>query len=158
MKKLLAISLCIMLLISVIPGAASADFSGSAIDLSPAYQAMTVLNNAYAQLATAVACRNAHDGYEAMGNYYGADSFAGNRAYFESDWWSAHAVPDFVAPVAASGVGLSYEGLFELVAPDAYASYEAVGQQIINDVAVEYAAMEANMIASITAQVAAMFP
>lgn len=155
MKKLLAAILCVVLFASVIPGAAFADTS---IDLSPAYEAMSALNNAYAQLATAVACRNAYDGYDAMGDYYGKNSNAGAQAYYESNWWANNSETKFIAPVAASGTGLSYEGLFELVAPDIYKSYEDVGQQIINDVAAEYAKMEANMVQAINAQVAAMFP
>ena len=157
MKKLLAVILCVMLFVSVIPGAAFAVYSGSAIDLRPAYEAMSTLNNAYAQLATAVACRNAYDGYDAMGDYYGKDSYAGAQAYYEADWWANNS-RDFIDDVAASGAGLSYEGLFELVGPDIYESYENVGQQIINDVAAEYAKLEANMVQAINAQVAAMFP
>ena len=152
MKKLLAIVLCIMLFAGVIPTSAFAD-----IDLSPAYARLEVLNNAYAQLATAVACRNAYDGCVDMGDYFGADSFAGAKAFEEANWWAGNA-QNIVNVVANTHVGMSYEGLFELVAPDVYISYENVGQQIINDVAAEYARIEANMIQAINDQVAAMFP
>ena len=61
MKKLLALLLCVMLFVSVIPTSAFA-----AINLKPAYDAMANLNVAYAKLATATAYKNGFDGYNAL--------------------------------------------------------------------------------------------
>ena len=59
MKKLLALLLCVMLLVSVVPTSAfAAEISGSAIGLGPAYEARNTLFAAFGLLGAAVAAKN----------------------------------------------------------------------------------------------------
>ena len=119
MKKLLALILCLTLFSGVISAEAFA-LNGEAVDLSPAYQKLNDLNNAYAQLSMAYAVKNAYDGFNALSRTLGAE--VGGEAAEEAEWYAleAQTLVDYVKDLKS---GLSYEGLFILVGPMVYFSY-----------------------------------
>ena len=74
MKKLLALVLCVMLFVSVVP--ASAFAANETIDLYPAVQQMQSLDNAYARFATANILVNAYNGFMEMSKILGPNASA----------------------------------------------------------------------------------
>lgn len=137
MKKLLALLLCAILFTSVLSAAAFA-----ATDLSPAYEALDNLNNAYAQLAGATVFKIAYDGFHALAGTFKPGSDAGEVSEMMAAWYAACA-GDAVDSIRKSGSGLSYENLFALLflndektlGGDLYDSYyEFVGLAVAYDV------------------------
>ena len=140
MRKLLALILCVMLIVSVVPVSAFALRGGEndsndvpAVDLSPAYAQIETLNNAYAALAAATAVKNAYDGFDSYTRLFVAAGKARQAALRERHYWATH-WGMYIGRVFMSGVGTSWEGLFERLAPDMYASWNNVGEGVIQDV------------------------
>ncbi len=122
MKKLLALVLCVMLFVSVIPTAAfAASSAGSGVDLSPAYAAMQKLNIAYAQLAAATAYKNAIEGLKKL-DKDGNMTEAINKLI--------EALKNVTSDVTT---GLDYAGLAKLVGPVLIEGYNIAGNAIVAD-------------------------
>ena len=120
MKKLLALLLCVMLFVSVIPTSAFA-----AVDLSDAYAAQNNLYVAYAQLGAATAIKNGILGIRGLEN-------ADNKAYLESGPMSPIktliAMLQLVSMPWSVPHGLSYEGLVKVVGSAVNYAYNMAGQ------------------------------
>ena len=107
MKKLLALVLCVMLLVSVIPTTAFAE-EADAIDLSELYAAVDALYLAYNNL-----------GYATL-------VFNFNSAFGEA-----------ILEYAALDTAVSYEGLFALVGGTIYGAWIGVAQEFVGDLAAD---------------------
>ena len=122
MKKLLALVLCMMLIVSVIPTAAFADgaaANGSAIDLSPAYEARNILYAALGILGEAHMYKNAITGIKAMENKDNKAALEAEDGPIAQLVQALKDLPD--DPSEASGLG--YWDLTKKVAPIVVAAY-----------------------------------
>ena len=135
MKKLLALVLCVMLFVSVIPTSAFAEtsISGSAIDLKPAYDARNTLFAALGVLGEAHMYKNAIlgiRGYET----------AKTKDYFEKGDESPigkliTALKGLEKVDLSKRTGMSYYGLAKLVAPIVVEAYNMAGNIVVLNVA-----------------------
>ena len=136
MKKLLALLLCAMLFVSVVPASALADdVSGSAIELGPAYAAMNVLYNAYGQLGTATAAKNLYlglDDYTRLFN--GVDNPEALRVAAAYKLFIAYVAEDFVDDIEdLETTGVSPEMIYALMAPTICNGYTYLGDAVAVD-------------------------
>ena len=121
MKKLLALVLCVMLFVSVIPTSAFAAVSGSAIDLRPAYTARNNLFAALGILGEAHMYKNAITGIRGFEN-------KDNKAELE-----AGPVTELITALQnlekdpTKATGMSYYGLASKVAPTVVKAYNMAG-------------------------------
>ena len=112
MKKLLALVLCVMLFVSVVP--ASAFAANETIDLYPAVQQMQSLDNAYARFATANILVNAYNGFMEMSKILGPNASAEAIEEAEKMGNDYQLILDHVKSLKT---GMSCEGLYMLLFP-----------------------------------------
>ena len=134
MKKTLALLLCLTLFIGAFPASA---FAGT--DLKPAYDKLAALDNAYAQLAVAVAYRNAFDGFMDMCDFFsGSENGAASyNAYLSAVFGFTQSAVYDIGVVKSSGKGLSYEDVFDMVGRYVGINCELVGEGVLEDTAYE---------------------
>ena len=122
MKKLLALVLCVMLFVSVVP--ASAFAANETIDLYPAVQQMQSLDNAYARFATANILVNAYNGFMEMSKILGPNA-------------SAEAIEE--------AENMSYEGLYMLLFPQLMYHLSEATEDVGEDLVAVIETMEAGV-------------
>ena len=144
MKKLLALVLCVMLFVSVIPTSAfAATSTGSAVSLYNAVQQMNDLYTAYAQLAVSTAAFNSYNGWLDL-----AELFPRLLPDFDLG------VPDnlrmslarIFSTINAGIIATAYkngdldvtgpmspEGIFEAIGPALAEMYDNVGRGVVSD-------------------------
>ncbi len=153
MKKLLALVLCTMLFVSVIPTSAFAD-SPEKIDLKPAVDQMNHLYAAYSEFAGKNVVANIYNGFKALGEQYPEGSKARyevehyilqSKAY--NSWWKT------LEKNANKGIAYSPEGLFNRYARNISIWYDWVGIGIVRDTNAKIAEKEAKMEADIGAEI-----
>ena len=144
MKKLLALVLCMMLIVSVIPTSAFAqeEVAIPAIDLKPAYDAMTVLNNAFAQLAGLTVFDNAINGAVGIGQAL-IDAAKKNESITIDGLgnvidvllnYDNQQTAEFVRQfIASSGDGWSPEMLFSFFGPFIAMACNYIGEGVVAD-------------------------
>ncbi len=132
MKKLLALVLCVMLFVSVIPTSAFADLPEK-IDLYPAVRQMNHLNAAYSEFAGKNVVVNIYNGFKALGEQFPEGSKARYEAEFilrskaYKRWW------DKLENDAEKGKAYSPEGLFNRYASSIANWYDWVGKGVVRD-------------------------
>ena len=132
MKKLLALVLCVMLFVSVIPTSAFADLPEK-IDLKPAVDQMNHLYAAYSEFAGKNVVVNIYNGFKAMGEQFPEGSKARNeveiilRSKAYKSWWDALGIN------AKKGIAYSPEGLFNRYARSIANWYNWVGKGVVRD-------------------------
>ena len=149
MKKLLALVLCVMLFVSVIPTSAFAE----KIDLKPAVDQMNHLNAAYGEFAGKTAVVNIYDGFKGLGEQYPAGSQT--RAVIDGiltsknfkSWWTK------LEKNAEKGIAYSPEGVFQMFGPNIVKWYDWVGICISRDTDAAIDAKEAKMKADIGTEI-----
>ena len=129
MKKLLALVLCVMLFVSVIPTSAFAAVSGSGIDLSPAYEARNNLFAALGILGEAHFYKNAITGIRSFEN----DK---NKAALEAKDGPVAELIDALQNLEkdpTKTTGKSYYGLAGEVLPTVVTAYYTAGNIVVAD-------------------------
>ncbi len=154
MKKLLALVLCVMLFVSVIPTSAFADLPEK-IDLKPAVDQMNHLYAAYSEFAGKNAIVTIYNSFKALGEQYPEGSNARNmvedrilqsRAY--RVWWRNLGIN------ADNGIAYSPEGLFSLYTRRIASWYNLVGDAIVLDTNAKIDETEAKIDENIAAEIA----
>ena len=151
MKKLLALVLCVMLFVSVVPSAAYAELSGSAVDLSAAYQKLQELNVAYAKLGAATAYKNGFDGFKELSALFNEK----DNPIAKTLAATAAQLIGLIAPhnIKNISTGLSYKGLAEKVGLQIFNLYGMVGQGVVFDAANKAAELEAKILADVAKEI-----
>ena len=152
MKKLLALVLCVMLFVSVIPTAAFANTSAnSAVSLYNAVQQMNSLYSAYGELAAKTFVVDTFKGFKELANAFPKDSYA-RLAAISAAVGISGAAPDLwnnFENIIKDGYVISPEGLFELFGDEIAALYDFVGQGVVTDTKLEYLKVEQNIMNAI---------
>ncbi len=151
MKKLLALVLCVMLFVSVVPSAALAESAGSAIDLAPAYQKLQALNVAYAKLGAATVYKNGVDGFKALSDLFNEK----DNPIAKTLAAAAAQLLGLIAPYNINNIstGLSYKGLAEKFGLQISNLYNMVGQGVVFDAANKEAELEAKILADVAKEI-----
>lgn len=142
MKKLLALVLCVMLFVSIVPTSAFAD-DPPKINLKPAVDQMNSLYTAYTKLAVGTGLNSLYDGYVGIANLFAeyltdfnlgidpnnrrsiARAIAIGNANFIAFFYN-YAIQNVNSP-------MSPEGIFEGVGSELATAYDAVGQGVVDD-------------------------
>ena len=136
MKKLLALVLCVMLFVSVVPASAFAATSeGKAVDLYHAVEQMKRLDNAYAQFATMTALVNGYNGIMNLANSGLLGALARAEALEEAGEEFGEAAEELLKEVKGLGTGISYERLYMLIIPVLDNVCSDIGEGVVDDVA-----------------------
>ena len=144
MKKLLALVLCVMLFVSVVP--ASAFAANETIDLYPAVQQMQNLDNAYARFATANILVNAYNGFMELSKILGPNASAEAIEEAEKMGENYQLILDHVKSLKT---GMSYEGLYMLLFPQLMYHLSEATEDVGEDLVVVIETMEAGVTAAI---------
>ena len=147
MKKLLALVLCVMLFVSVVP--ASAFAANETIDLYPAVQQMKSLDNAYARFAVMTGLVNGYNGIMELANSGLLGALARDEALEEAGEEFGEAAEELLKEVKKLGTGISYERLYMLIFPVIDNVNADIGEGVVDDMA----AAIGNMSASVTAAI-----
>lgn len=140
MKKLLALVLCVMLFVSVVP--ASAFAANETIDLYPAVQQMQSLDNAYARFATANILVNAYNGFMEMSKILGPNASAEAIEEAEKMGNDYQLILDHVKSLKT---GMSYEGLYMLLFPQLMYHLSEATEDVGEDLVAVIETMEAGV-------------
>ena len=140
MKKLLALVLCVMLFVSVVP--ASAFAANETIDLYPAVQQMQSLDNAYARFATANILVNAYNGFMEMSKILGPNASAEAVEEAEKMGNDYQLILDHVKSLKT---GMSYEGLYMLLFPELMYHLSEATEDVGEDLVAVIETMEAGV-------------
>lgn len=140
MKKLLALVLCVMLFVSVVP--ASAFAANETIDLYPAVQQMQSLDNAYARFATANILVNAYNGFMEMSKILGPNASAEAIEEAEKMGENYQLILDHVKSLKT---GMSYEGLYMLLFPQLMYHLSEATEDVGEDLVAVIETMEAGV-------------
>ncbi len=140
MKKLLALVLCVMLFVSVVP--ASAFAANETIDLYPAVQQMQSLDNAYARFATANILVNAYNGFMEMSKILGPNASAEAVEEAEKMGNDYQLILDHVKSLKT---GMSYEGLYMLLFPQLMYHLSEATEDVGEDLVAVIETMEAGV-------------
>ena len=140
MKKLLALVLCVMLFVSVVP--ASAFAANETIDLYPAVQQMQNLDNAYARFATANILVNAYNGFMELSKILGPNASAEAIEEAEKMGNDYQLILDHVKSLKT---GMSYEGLYMLLFPQLMYHLSEATEDVGEDLAAVIETMEAGV-------------
>ncbi len=141
MKKLLALVLCVMLFVSVVPASASAELPEK-IDLYPAVQQMQNLDNAYARFATANILVNAYNGFMEMSKILGPNASAEAIEEAEKMGNDYQLILDHVKSLKT---GMSYEGLYMLLFPQLMYHLSEATEDVGEDLVAVIETMEAGV-------------
>ena len=144
MKKLLALVLCVMLFVSVVP--ASAFAANETIDLYPAVQQMQNLDNAYARFATANILVNAYNGFMELSKILGPNASAEAIEEAEKMGNDYQLILDHVKSLKT---GMSYEGLYMLLFPQLMYHLSEATEDVGDDLIAVIETMEAGVTAAI---------
>ena len=144
MKKLLALVLCVMLFVSVVP--ASAFAANETIDLYPAVQQMQSLDNAYARFATANIWVNAYNGFMELSKILGPNASAEAIEEAEKMGENYQLILDHVKSLKT---GMSYEGLYMLLFPQLMYHLSEATEDVGDDLIAVIETMEAGVTAAI---------
>ncbi len=144
MKKLLALVLCVMLFVSVVP--ASAFAANETIDLYPAVQQMQNLDNAYARFATANILVNAYNGFMELSKILGPNASAEAIEEAEKMGENYQLILDHVKSLKT---GMSYEGLYMLLFPQLMYHLSEATEDVGDDLIAVIETMEAGVTAAI---------
>ncbi len=144
MKKLLALVLCVMLFVSVVP--ASAFAANETIDLYPAVQQMQNLDNAYARFATANILVNAYNGFMELSKILGPNASAEAIEEAEKMGENYQLILDHVKSLKT---GMSYEGLYMLLFPQLMYHLSEATEDVGDDLIAVIETMEADVTAAI---------
>ena len=144
MKKLLALVLCVMLFVSVVP--ASAFAANETINLYPAVQQMQNLDNAYARFATANILVNAYNGLMEMSKILGPNASAEAIEEAEKMGENYQLILDHVKSLKT---GMSYEGLYMLLFPELMYHLSEATEDVGDDLIAVIETMEADVTAAI---------
>ena len=185
MKKLLALVLCVMLFVSVIPTSAFADLPEK-IDLKNAVDQMNHLYHAYGAFAVKSDIANTYKGFQSLAELFPKDSKARANAMKAPKAEGATGVDDTFKGIwnrvpnvlfdnglvtVANGVGYSPEGIFKLIGipitvwydhvragvkEDTIAKYVETEAKINENIAAESAKLEASMAAVVASTLAQM--
>ena len=140
MKKLLALLLCVMLFVSIVPASAFAASEG--ISLYPVVEQMQRLDNAYAQFAAAYVMSNGYKGFMEMSKILGPN--AGIEAAEEAEDLASY-FDLFIDYVKGLGTGMSYEGLYILFIPELMYHFTEATEDIGEDIAAVYETVQGNL-------------
>ncbi len=140
MKKLLALVLCVMLFVSVVP--ASAFAANETINLYPAVQQMQNLDNAYARFATANILVNAYNGLMEMSKILGPNASAEAIEEAENMGENYQVILDHVKSLKT---GMSYEGLYMLLFPELMYHLSEATEDVGEDLVAVIETMEAGV-------------
>lgn len=147
MKKLLALVLCVMLFVSVVP--ASAFAANETINLSSAVQQMKSLDNAYARFAVMTGLVNGYNGTMELANSGLLGALARAEALEEAGKEFGKAATELLEEVKKLGTGISYERLYMLIFPVIDDVYADVGEDMVDDMAAAIGNMSAGVTAAI---------
>lgn len=150
MKKLLALVLCVMLFVSVIPTSAFAATSeGKAVDLYPAVQQMQNLDNAYARFAVMTGLVNGYNGTMELANSGLLGALARAEALEEAGEEFGEAATELLEEVKKLGTGISYERLYMMIFPVIDDVFADTGEGVVDDMAAAIGNMSAGVTAAI---------
>ena len=147
MKKLLALVLCVMLFVSVVP--ASAFAANETINLYPAVQQMQSLDNAYARFAVMTGLVNGYNGTMELVNSGLLGALARDEALDEAGEEFGEAATELLKEVKELGTGISYERLYMMIFPVIDDVYADVGEGVVDDMAAAIGNMSAGVTAAI---------
>ena len=147
MKKLLALVLCVMLFVSVVP--ASAFAANETIDLYPAVQQMKSLDNAYARFAVMTGLVNGYNGIMELANSGLLGALARDEALEEAGEEFGEAAEELLKEVKKLGTGISYERLYMLIFPVIDNVNADIGEGVVDDMAAAIGNMSAGVDAAI---------
>ena len=142
MKKLLALLLCVMLFVSIVPASAFAASEGNAVSLYPAVEKMQSLDNAYAQFAAAYVINNGYKGFMEMSKILGPN--AGTEAAEEAENLASY-FDIFIDHVKSLKTGMSYEGLYILFIPELMYHFNEATEDVGEDIAAVYETAQGNL-------------
>ena len=143
MKKLLALVLCVMLFVSVVP--ASAFAANETINLYPAVQQMKSLDNAYARFAVMTGLVNGYNGTMELANSGLLGALARDEAIEEAGEEFGEAATELLKEVKKLGTGISYERLYMMIFPVIDDVYVDIGEGVVDDMAATIGNMSAGV-------------
>ncbi len=147
MKKLLALVLCVMLFVSVVP--ASAFAANETINLYPAVRQMQSLDNAYARFAVMTGLVNGYNGTMELANSGLLGALARDEAIEEAGEEFGEAATELLKEVKKLGTGISYERLYMMIFPVIDNVYVDIGEGVVDDMAAAIGNMSAGVTAAI---------
>ena len=147
MRKLLALVLCVMLFVSVVP--ASAFAANETINLYPAVQQMQSLDNAYARFAVMTGLVNGYNGTMELANSGLLGALARAEALEEAGEEFGEAATKLLEEVKKLGTGISYERLYMMIFPVIDDVYADTGEGVVDDMAAAIGNMSAGVTAAI---------